>query len=199
MGNTKYYRSGFLEVYCGPMKSGKSAALISRVEKLNYAKDINFQLFKPKLDNRFSELQIVSRKGDSINATIINEKDPKEILDKINENVDVVAIDEVHFFDKELVNVVKELVSKGKNVIISGLDLDFRGEPFGCMPELLALADRVIKLEGICDFSECNNRGVRSQRIINGKPAHYTSPLIQVGDDELYEVRCLKHHEVPNE
>ena len=197
MESTKYYRAGFLEIYTGPMKSGKSSALIGRVEKLKYAKNINLQLFKPKLDTRFNDLKIISRRGDSIRSTSISEKNPKEILDKVKEKIDVVAIDEVHFFNKEIIEVVKKMIKEGKNVILAGLDLDFKGEPFGCMPYLMAIANRVIKLEGICDYPGCNNRGTRTQRLIDGKPAPPDSPLILVGGDELYEVRCLKHHVIP--
>lgn len=199
MINTIYYKAGILEVITGPMKSGKSSHLITRVEKLRYAHNINFQLFKPRLDKRFSEMKIVSRRGDSIDSTIINEENPQEILKKLEPNIHVIAIDEAHFFNNSLIDIIKNLIFEEKNLIIAGLDLDFRGEPFGCMPYILSLADEVSKLSGFCDYPGCNNKATRTQRLINGEPAHYDSPLIVVGGDELYEVRCLKHHIVPKQ
>jgi len=184
-----------LEVISGPMKSAKTLELIFRLKKLDYS-NVNYQLFKPNIDNRFSEEEVVSRDGFKLKSTIINPERPEQILEKLDEDIGVVAIDEGNFFSMELVKVIKSLLDSGKNVIISGLDLDFRGEPFGPMPNLLAMADKVVKKQAYCDYPGCGNLANRTQRIVNGKPAKYSDPLILVGDQE-YEVRCLKHHIVP--
>jgi thymidine kinase len=189
------WNHGILEVIAGPMKSAKTLELIFRLRKLDYS-NINYQLFKPKIDDRFSEEEVVSRDGHKLNSTIIEGNNPKEILFKLKPNMDVIAIDEGNFFSLELVDVVKTLLKDGKNIIVSGLDLDFKGEPFGPMPGLLAMADKVVKKNAYCDFPGCGKVANRTQRIIEGKPAHYDSPLILVGDDE-YEARCIKHHIVP--
>jgi len=106
-----------------------------------------------------------------------------------------VAIDEAQFFDENIINVVDELAERGLRVIVAGLDLNFKGEPFGCMPVLMARAERVDKLQAICMV--CGEPASRTQRLVNGKPARYDDPVIIVGAAELYEARCRTHHEVP--
>ena len=191
------WNHGMLEVISGPMKSAKTLELIFRLKKLDYS-NVNYQLFKPEIDDRFSEEEVVSRDGHRLKSTIIPSEKPKEILFKLKPEIDVVAIDEGNFFSMELVDVVKTLLKDGKNVIICGLDLDFRGEPFGPMANLLCMADKVVKKSAYCDFPGCGRIANRTQRIVNGNPAKYDDPLILVGDQE-YEARCLRHHEVPKD
>ncbi|MFT4311538.1 MAG: thymidine kinase [Candidatus Woesearchaeota archaeon] len=184
-------RPGFLEVFCGPMKSGKSLELIHRVNKLKYMNDSKYLFFKPKLDTRDNTIR--SRYGVQESCIIV--ENSNDILGFVKDEK-LVAIDEAQFFDDNLLDVIKELLNKNINVVVAGLDLDFRGEPFGPMPSILSFANKVRKLNAICDFEGCNNIGRYTQRYIDGKPAHYDSPTILVGGDDKYEVRCRIHHEV---
>lgn len=187
------FKPGVLEVFCGPMKSGKSLELIHRVEKLKYMTGIKIAFFKPKLDTREGKLS--SRFGNAYYDCHFVLKS-KDIIDLIRDEK-VVVIDEAQFFDEDLFLVLRHLLSLDFNVILAGLDLDFRGEPFGPMPSVLSLANEVKKLSGVCDFKGCNNVAYFTQRLINGDPAHYNSPLILIGDKDYYETRCRKHHFVP--
>lgn len=193
-----FVKPGVLEVFSGPMKSGKSLALLHRVEKLKYMKGEKFLVFKPKLDTR--DLVLRSRFGSlSHECIFVNEHIPEEIFSFVERDISLVAIDEIHFFGHKIVPVILELLRQNKNVIVAGLDTDFRGEPFGSMPVLLSLADEVYKLNGICDYPDCRSPASRTQRLVNGSPADYHSPIILVGDEkEGYQCRCLAHHEVPN-
>ena len=188
----KYFRPGFLEVYCGPMKSGKTLELLHRVERLKYMSGIEIAYFKPSVDKR-------SKGFDSRFHNIGNDchivDSSSQIYDLLNKEK-VVVIDEAQFFDKGICSVINGLLDEKKNVIAAGLDLDFRGEPFGPMPNILALANEVTKLSGICDYTGCNNPAYFTQRLINGEPASRNSPLVLVGDKDFYETRCRKHHEV---
>jgi Thymidine kinase len=115
----------------------------------------------------------------------------------IKDDTTVVGIDEAQFFDEGIVKVIENLAAKGMRVIVTGLDMDFRGEPFGCMPELMARADKVDKLQAIC--MKCGEPANRTQRLVDGKPAHYHDPIVIVGASEMYEARCRAHHEVPKD
>ncbi len=187
-------RNGSLEVICGSMFSGKSEELIRRVRRAIIAK-LKVQVFKPIIDNRFGIEHVVSHNNVKITALPVDH--PYDIFDCLEDGVQVVAIDEVQFFSKEIIQVCDALADKGIRVIAAGLDLDFRGEPFGPMPDLLAKAEIVDKLRAICVV--CGQDACRSQRIINGKAADYNSPLILVGDSkEGYEARCRACFELPN-
>lgn len=120
-----------------------------------------------------------------------------EILDILDMETTVVGVDEVQFFDEGIVNVVEQLAEKGVRVIVTGLDMDFRGEPFGCMPQMMARAERVDKLQAICMV--CGQAACRTQRLVDGVPAHYNEPIVVVGAQELYEARCREHHVVPRD
>lgn len=189
----------FLEVYCGPMNSGKSKALIDRVDKLLYLEDIQICFFKPYLDTR-GEKKIWSKfGGKSLDCTFIAENNPSEIFQYVTDKTQVIVIDEVQFFCMDIVMVIEELQRIGKHIIVAGLDLDFRGENFGALGEILARADEVHKLKAICMVKGCNTTATRTQRLINGNPSSYYDPIILVGgQNEGYECRCLKHHEVLN-
>lgn len=185
-------REGWLEVICGSMFSGKSEELIRRVRRASYGRQ-KIQVFKPEIDNRYSKKEVVSHNGTKIYAIPI--KNSGAIYDLLEEDTQVVAIDEVQFFDEDIVSVVQDLANNGIRVIVAGLDQDFRGEPFGCVPTLMALAESVTKLQAIC--LSCGSPASRTQRLINGKPASYDDPVILVGASESYEPRCRHCHEVP--
>ncbi|MFA9559878.1 thymidine kinase [Evansella sp. AB-rgal1] len=185
-------REGWLEVVCGSMFSGKSEELIRRVRRAYYGRQ-KVQVFKPKIDNRYSEKEVVSHNGNKVFALPI--EDASMILELLETDTQVVAIDEVQFFDHDVVDVVQELADQGIRVIVAGLDQDFRGEPFGDVPQLMALAESVTKLQAIC--LSCGSPASRTQRLINGEPASYDDPIILVGASESYEPRCRHCHEVP--
>ncbi len=190
------YDPGYLEVICGPMKSGKTGRLISELTRLNYS-NLKYMLFKPDIDDRFSKEKVVSRDGGALQGIVIPTSSPEDILNKyLNTGFDIAAIDEANFFNDKLVEVVQSLLIHKKRILISGLDLDFRGEPFGPMPGLLAMADRIVKLYAACDYPNCGKPANRTQRLVEGRPAYYEDPLILVGDEE-YQARCLEHHYVP--
>jgi thymidine kinase len=185
-------QSGWVEVICGSMFSGKSEELIRRVRRTQFAKQ-KIVVFKPQLDNRYANEAIVSHNGTSFIAIPISRS--TDIFQYIDADVDVIAIDEVQFFDAEITNVVQRLADSGYRVIAAGLDQDFRGEPFGPMPNIMAIAETVTKLQAVC--AVCGSPASRTQRLINGRPASYHDPVILVGASEAYEPRCRHHHEVP--
>lgn len=186
-------QSGWLEVICGSMFSGKSEELIRRVRRAQFAKQ-QTHVFKPALDNRYSEEAVVSHNGTSVIALPVSSS--REILQLVTPETDIVAIDEVQFFDEEIVPVVQHLADQGHCVMVAGLDQDFRGEPFGQVPALLAMAELVTKLQAVC--AVCGSPASRTQRLINDRPASYDDPIILVGASESYEPRCRHHHDVPN-
>ena len=186
------YQKGTIEVICGSMFAGKTEELIRRVKRMMYAKE-NVVILKPRIDDRYSKNEIVSHANSRIKSYCIDKS--KDILNYINDDVDAVVIDEVQFLDDEVVQIAEYLADLGKRVICAGLDRDFRGEPFGSMPKLLAIAEDVTKLTAIC--VKCGSPATRTQRIINGEPANYTDPIVLVGAKESYEPRCRKCHEVP--
>ena len=181
-----------LEVVVGSMFSGKSEELIRRVKRSLIAKR-RVQVFKPQIDDRYGLELVRSHDGDSFVARPV--RSSAEIPQLLDPETSVVAVDEVQFFDAGIVDVARSLVAGGRRVICAGLDLDFRGEPFGPVPALLALAERVDKLEAICVV--CGEPGTRTQRIVNGTPADYDDPIIVIGAQEAYEARCRTCHEVP--
>ena len=184
---------GRIEVICGSMFCGKTEELIRRVRRAIIAKQ-KIKVFKPSLDDRYGIQNITSHTGQSVAAIPVSEA--REILELANGSTTVVAIDEAQFFDAGIVAVAQELVDVYSiRVIIAGLDLDFRGEPFGAMPQLLSVAEDVTKLHAICVC--CGEEASRTQRLVNSKPANYDDPIILVGAQESYEARCRMHHEVP--
>lgn len=185
-------RSGWIEVICGSMFSGKSEELIRRIRRAEYAK-LSVQVFKPAIDNRYSKSSVVSHNGTSVMAKPV--ESAAKILKLVSPEADVIGIDEAQFFDEDIVAVAQQLANQGHRVICAGLDQDFRGEPFGSMPELMAIAELVTKLQAICVV--CGSPASRTQRLINGKPASYHDPVILVGAAESYEPRCRHCQEVP--
>lgn len=185
------YKDGWVEVISGCMFAGKTEELIRRIKVLEFAKK-EIMVFKPKIDNRYSDTKVVSHAGSSVESIVISE--PKEILKLIKPTTEVIAIDEVQFFDDSICEVCNILASMHKRVMCAGLDMDFRGEPFGPMPKLITQAEFVTKLTAVCN--KCGAPATRTQRIINGKPANYNDPTILVGASENYEARCRHCHEV---
>ena len=186
------YKEGWLEVISGCFVAGKTEELIRRIKVLEYAKK-KIAVFKPKIDNRYSEDSVVSHAGSSVKS--FNIKNAREIFDYIDDSYDVIAIDEVQFFDEEIVEICDHFADQGKRVMVAGLDMDFRGEPFSVMPQLFTHAEFVTKLTAVC--MKCGAPATRSQRLIDGHPARYDDPVIQVGASEQYEARCRHCHEVP--
>lgn len=175
------------------MFSGKSEELIRRVKRATYGNQ-KIRVFKPAIDNRYKDDSVVSHNGNAIIAHPIRQA--SEIEENVTDDLDIIGIDEVQFFDEEIVQVTQRLANRGIRVIVAGLDQDFRGEPFGPMPQLMANSEMVSKLHAICPM--CGSPATRTQRLIDGEPASYDDPVIMVGASESYEPRCRHHHEVPN-
>lgn len=176
---------GRLEVVCGSMFSGKSEELIRRLRRAEFA-NRSVQVFKHSFDNRKTINHVHAHNGDTMQA--IAAESAEMIKQFLLDDTAIIGIDEVQFFSQDIVNVVYELVEDGRRVIVAGLDLDFRGVPFGPMPALLALADSVTKLQAVC--MECGADAHFTQRLVNGNPARSTDPLILVGAQECYQARC---------
>ena len=183
---------GSIEVICGSMFSGKTDELIRRLVRATIARQ-KVQVFKPAIDVRYALEKVTSHAGSDFDAIPV--KSAAEIRSRVDDSTTVVAMDETQFFDPEIVDVVKELAAGGVRVLVAGLDMDFRGEPFGPMPALMSMAEQVSKLHAICMV--CGEEASRTQRLVNGKPARYDDPVVIVGASELYEARCRRHHEVP--
>ncbi len=191
------FKLGHLEVVCGPMFSGKSEELIRRLKRVQISGK-RFVLFKPAIDNRYDMTHVVSHDQRRLEAIItgLDAKAVGEIKKLVDENgPEVIAFDEGNFYDPALFEAVSKWIAQGKRVIVAGLDTDFRGLPFGAMPQLMAIADFVDKLKAIC--MKCkSDYGTMTQRLVNGKPAKFSDPLIVVGGFDSYEVRCRNCHEV---
>jgi thymidine kinase len=186
-------RPGWIEVISGVMFSGKSEELIRRVRRGIIARR-RVQVFKSHLDSRYAGLYTISsHNGAEIDATPVDSA--AEIFRLVRPDTEIVAIDEVQFLDREIVAICTALAARGVRVICAGIDTDFRGEVFGPIGELMAVAESVDKLWAICVC--CGDLACRTQRLINGKPARYDSPTIMVGGRESYEARCRHCHAVP--
>lgn len=191
-----------LTVCYGPMFSGKTGRLI---HELTVAREIGLrrvQAFKPAIDDRWQKTEhLRSHDGDEFGGTIPI-REAAEILEHLRDDTEVVGIDEVQFLDDAIIGVVDRMLARNIEVICAGLPLDFKGEPFGPTPQLIAKADTAIKLTAHCNFRQngapCRISATKTQRIIDGKPASYYDPVIVVGEKELYEARCHVHHQVPD-
>lgn len=186
---------GRLDVICGPMFSGKSEELIKRLHRFKVA-GVSIKIFNHALDVRYAKNKIASHSKQSWKAIPVTKS--SHILKKISGEIDVAIIDEAQFFDDKIVLVVNKLIRRGIHVIVAGLDTNFRGEPFGSMPNLLALADgEVVKLRAVC--AVCKKWiATRTQRLLSDRsPAPYDDPLVKIGAADSYEARCREHHRVP--
>lgn len=184
-------RNGWIEVICGSMFCGKTEELLRRVRRAAIARQ-RVQVFKPAIDTRYGLGRVASHNGLAWESEAINSS--AEILRDLKPDTDVVAIDEAQFFDDGITEVCNTLANRGLRVIVAGLDLDFRGEPFGPMPRLICQAERVDKLHAICVV--CGAPASRTQRLIDGQPARYDDPVIVIGAAETYEARCRHCHVV---
>lgn len=186
------HTNGSVEVICGSMFSGKTDELIRRLRRATIARQ-KVQVFKPAIDIRYAVEKVTSHAGSDFAAIPV--ENAAAIRARLDPDTTVVGIDEAQFFDEGIIPFVDELAMRGLRVIVAGLDTDFRAEPFGPMPILMARAEKVDKLQAICMV--CGEPASRTQRLINGKPARFDEPIVVVGAAEMYEARCRKHHEVP--
>jgi thymidine kinase len=186
------HTTGSVEVITGSMFSGKTDELIRRLRRAKIARQ-QVQVFKPSIDDRYGVEKLASHAGTEFEATPIDS--PREIFAMLEPDTTVVAVDEAQFFDESICDTVQSLADRGLRVLVAGLDTDFRAEPFGPIPRLMAQSERVDKLHAICMV--CGGAASRTQRLIDGKPAHYDDPVLVIGANELYEARCREHHEVP--
>lgn len=184
--------SGWVEVITGSMFSGKTEELLRRLRRAEIA-DQSVAAFTPALDDRYGEATVGSHAGNQWQATPIDPGTEWDIVDQLD-GEDVVAIDEGNFFEATLVEVSQSLAGEGRRVIVSGIDTTYRGEPFEPMPDLMATAEYVDKLQAIC--AQCGDPATRNQRFVDGEPAHVDDPTIVVGAEESYEARCRECHEV---
>ena len=182
---------GWIEVICGSMFCGKTEELIRRVRRARIARQ-KVQVFKPAIDTRYTEREVTSHNGMQVEALPVGSV--TEIRALIQPETTVVALDEAQFFEDAVVDLCVELANHGVRVVVAGLDMDFRGEPFGPVPALMARAEQVSKLQAIC--VECGGPASRTQRLIDGQPAALDDPVILVGASEVYEARCRGCHEV---
>ena len=186
-------RPGRIEVIAGVMFSGKSEELIRRVRRAVIAKN-HVQVFKSHLDARYAGLYSIStHDGGVVEAEPVDSSE--EIITRRRPETQVLAVDEVQFLDDGIVPVANTLADQGVRIVLAGIDMDFRGLPFGPMPALLAIAEIVDKLQAICVV--CGEPASRNQRLVNGRPALWDSPTIMVGGRESYEARCRYCHRVP--
>lgn len=183
---------GLIEVICGSMFSGKTDELIRRLVRAQIARQ-KVQVFKPAVDVRYAVEKVTSHAGADFDAVPVERA--ADMLARLDADTTVVGIDEAQFMDADVVRVAQELADLGKRVLVAGLDMNFRGEPFGPMPLLMSMAEQVDKLHAICMV--CGEEASRTQRLVNGKPARYDDPIVIVGAAEMYEARCRLHHEVP--
>lgn len=182
------------ELITGPMSCGKTEELLRRIRRCIIAKK-KVKVISPDIDTRAKGDYIESRNGLWLDA--IKVKHSIQIMSVVKPDDEVVAIDELQFFDNNIVKVISKLMEEGKRVIGTGLELDFKCEPFGSMPELMCIATKVDKLHAVCMKCGCDH-ATRTQRLIDGKPADKSSPLIMIGGDETYEARCVKCYELPD-
>jgi len=187
-------KGGWIEVVSGVMFSGKSEELLRRIRRATLARR-QVQVFKSHLDERYGGLSVVStHDGGRIESVPISTS--VEVMERLKPGTQVVGVDEVQFLDHGIVDVANALADAGIRVILAGTDMDFRGEPFGPMAALLAIAEKIDKLQAIC--VKCGQLATRNQRLIDGRPAPAEGPTIQVGGLETYEARCRGCHEVPS-
>jgi len=187
------YKDGWVETISGCMFAGKTEELIRRINVLQFAKK-EIMVFKPTVDNRYSTTKVVSHAGTAVESFVVDKA--SDILSLVKPTTEVVAIDEVQFFDDVICDVCNELAGRGIRVMAAGLDTNFRGEPFGPMPRLMTQAEFCTKLAAVCNV--CGAPATRTQRIVNGKSANYDDPIVLIGASESYEPRCRHCHEVLN-
>ena len=183
---------GWIECICGSMFSGKSEELLRRIKRGVIAKQ-KVLLFKPSIDNRYDENRVSTHNGNSYDSISIEKS--SDILNFVKDTkYDIIGIDDIQFFDNDIVKIINKLADDGIRVIVAGLDMDFKAEPFHPMPEIMAISEMVTKLHAVCN--KCGKEASRSQRLINGEPAKYDDPIVVIGASESYEARCRHCHEI---
>lgn len=183
---------GWIECICGSMFSGKSEELLRRIKRGVIAKQ-KVLLFKPSIDNRYDENRVSTHNGNSYDSISIEKS--SDILNFVKDTkYDIIGIDEIQFFDNDIVKIINKLADDGIRVLVAGLDMDFKAEPFHPMPEIMAISEMVTKLHAVCN--KCGKEASRSQRLINGKPAKYDDPIVVIGASESYEARCRHCHKI---
>ena len=183
---------GWIECICGSMFSGKSEELLRRIKRGVIAKQ-KVLLFKPSIDNRYDENRVSTHNGNSYDSISIEKS--SDIFKFVKDTkYDIIGIVEIQFFDNDIVKIINKLADDGIRVIVAGLDMDFKAEPFHPMPEIMAISEMVTKLHAVCN--KCGKEASRSQRLINGKPAKYDDPIVVIGASESYEARCRHCHEI---
>lgn len=190
----KLSTKGRLDVVCGSMFSGKTEELIRLMRRAAIA-NLKIQTFKHCFDNRVSVDNLHSHSGEEIESIAVSESEHLKML--LLPESQVIGIDEVQFFSDDIVDLIQDLVTAGKHVIVAGLDLDFRGVPFSCMPTLLAIADSIMKLNAVCMI--CGKDAHFSQRLINGQAAKFDDPIVLIGAEERYQARCRECFEINQE
>lgn len=188
-----------LTVITGPMFSGKTSRLLELADRASWAEKKTV-LFNHSFDKRYSkDGSLATHNGQRLRAIAVSK--PEEIPTKLRKGTKLILIDEAHFFSRQLIDVVEKLLEQGIEIIIAGLDQNFRGEGFGPIPELLARADKVEKLTAVCTYKTngkiCAREATMSQRLINGNPASYDTNEVMIGSEETYAARCREHHFVP--
>ncbi|HZF68598.1 MAG TPA: thymidine kinase [Gemmatirosa sp.] len=186
---------GWIEVIAGVMFSGKSEELMRRVRRALIARK-RVQVFKSHLDARYAGIYAVAS-HDQRTVAAIPVDSAAQLAQRVDPTAQVIAVDEAQFLDEGIVRVATALAARGRRVVLAGLDTDFRGEPFGAMPQLMAVAEVVDKLHAICVL--CGAPASRNQRLVGGRPAPYDSPTVMVGAADSYEARCRACHQVPHQ
>lgn len=195
-------KKGKIEVITGCMSSGKTEELIRRIGRAQIA-GLEVPIFVPAIDSRSGRnLRTHASQSNSRSLPARQIQNPKEILELVTDDIAVIGVDEVQFFDHTIVDVCQKLADNGLRVIVAGLDMDFRGQPFGPMPNLMAQAEEVAKLYAICTFKGpdgriCGSDAMYSQRIINGKPAPWDALTVVIGAEDVYQPRCWRHFQRP--
>jgi thymidine kinase len=197
---TGLYFPGHLQLFAGPMKSGKTEGMMYHLKRAGISQTTKFQLFKPSTDDRVDAKFVFSRSYGTIPCQPIDPAKPAEILSYVGKDIQLIGIDEAQFFSPDLIDVVNALRKSKRHVMCAFLDTDFRGEPFPTSLKLLgSYADQIEKLHAVCDVQPCSYDATMTQRLINGQPAHYNDPIILIekeGRSETYEARCIFHHVV---
>lgn len=178
---------GSITVVCGSMFAGKTEELIRRARRSLFARR-KVQVFKPSIDKRYDEAMVVTHMGVRHEARPV--LDVFELRERIEADTEVVLIEEAQFFDESIVDLAVEMADRGKQVVLAGLDQDFRRQPFGPMPALMAVADEVVKLRAIC--MHCGAPASHTYRMIDGRAAHWHDPIVLIGATETYEARCRR-------
>lgn len=187
-----YPKAGLIEVICGPMFSGKTEELIRRLRRAKIARQ-RVVVFKPRIDNRYDEVQIVSHSSQKIPSIPVEDTAAMaHCLTQLDSSVDVVGVDEAQFFDSSLLDFIDGLANNGTRVVVAGLDQDYLGRPFGVMPNLLAIADVVTKQYAVCVVCGCP--ASKSQRVVSDRGGVVSDEQVLVGAEQVYEARCRRCH-----